>query len=335
MIGALGMPVFFVFALLAVATDRSSLPLPPMYIQVTGVMVLLLAIGGVFVFRRGVLEARVREREWLACERCVYDLRATASPGVCPECGTPFAASQTIRRWRRAFDRPSGLDDMQVRIEPGLVMPSMLAELQRTCPPVPSAGLRDPFEAWPQAREAVEPARDAAGAMLGRPARLTRAILFDKPPGRNWSLRWHQDLTVALAECVEGAKGFGPWSQKGGVWHAEAPNSLLRQMATVRLHLDDADEGNGCLLVAPFPRKSVPNKLNEDSLAASRRRGIPLVVRAGDAVVVTPLTPHASGRNTTDRHRRVLHMEFAAEQPGQGLRWRDEAEILGQSSSMS
>ena len=44
---------------------------------------------------------------------------------------------------------------------------------------------------------------------------------------------------------------------------------------------------------------------------------------------MSPLTPHASGRNTTERHRRVLHMEFAAEQPGEGLQWRDEAEILG------
>jgi ectoine hydroxylase-related dioxygenase (phytanoyl-CoA dioxygenase family) len=73
----------------------------------------------------------------------------------------------------------------------------------------------------------------------------------------------------------------------------------------------------------------IPAKLLGPDLEQLRHKLTPLHAKAGDAVVMSPLTPHASGRNTTDRHRRVLHMEFAVEQPGQGLRWRDEAEILG------
>lgn len=107
-------------------------------------------------------------------------------------------------------------------------------------------------------------------------------------------------------------------------------------MVTVRIHLDDANEDNGCLLVQAIDghRRSL-RKWDATTLESWRSEAIPLVVIAGDAVIMSPLVPHASGRNTTSRHRRVLHMEFAAENPGQGLRWRDEAEILGQSSSMS
>lgn len=220
-------------------------------------------------------------------------------------------------------------------VERDVVRPEVVDRLRQTCPVVPKAGIREPFGAWPDARLMLEPARSIAIGVLGTPARLTRAILFDKPPGRNWHLEVHQDLTIGVVDRVEAA-GFGPWSRKHGGWHCEAPTGLLSRMLTVRIHLDDADEENGCLLVAQMPAGCKDTKLSPEELRACAERLIPVHAKAGDAVIMSPLTPHASGRNTTSRHRRVLHMEFAAEDPGQGLRWRDEAEILGgQSSSMS
>lgn len=176
----------------------------------------------------------------------------------------------------------------------------------------------------------MEPARTIATRELGAPARLTRAIFFDKPPGRNWHLELHQDLTIAVAERRDDAIGFGPWSTKHGVCHCEAPAKLLRQMVTVRIHFDDADESNGCLLAAPLPADRSNPKLSADAFRRLAALVEPMVATAGDAVVMRPLVPHASGRNTTEHHRRVLHMEFTGEEPGGGLRWRDEAEILGQ-----
>ncbi len=219
-------------------------------------------------------------------------------------------------------------------VERDVVGSDVVDHLRRTCPEVPKAGLREPFIAWSDALLMLEPARSIANGVLNKTARLTRAILFDKPPGRNWNLEIHQDRTIAVVERVELA-GFGPWSSKHGAWHCEAPVELLRRMVTVRVHLDDADEENGCLMAAPMPLSHKRQKLSPHELLACADHLIPMPAKAGDAVIMSPLTPHASGRNTTDRHRRVLHMEFAAEQPGQGLRWRDEAEILGQSSSMS
>ncbi len=188
--------------------------------------------------------------------------------------------------------------------------------------------MREPFASWPDAREVMEPARSTARGVLDSHAQLTRAILFDKQPGRNWSLAVHQDLTIAVSDRVE-ASGYGPWSFKHGGWHCEAPARLLSRMVTVRVHLDDADEENGCLLVAPLPADRSDAKLSPKELQVCAERLVPMPARAGDAVVMSPLTPHASGRNTSDRHRRVLHMEFAGEDPGGGLKWRDEAEILG------
>jgi hypothetical protein len=73
-----------------------------------------------------------------------------------------------------------------------------------------------------------------------------RAVYFDKSPGNNWLVPWHQDLTVALRTRAEVA-GFGPWSVKEGVTHAQAPAELLQQMITLRLHLDHCDESNVAL----------------------------------------------------------------------------------------
>lgn len=315
--------------------DTGTIALPEFALSLSVVGVIGLAVC-VMAFGRHRRDTLVRESNWLRCERCLYDLTSVPSPGQCPECGRSFRAYELRKSWRLAIDRDRPLLEPYTAVEPGFVSEGLLERLRATCPSVEGAGLRDPLKDWPEALEAVELARAAASRWLEWPARLTRAILFDKPPGRNWTLEFHQDVTVALAERME-AKGFGPWSQKEGVWHAEAPDWLLERMVTVRIHLDDADEENGCLLVQTIDghRRSL-RKWDAAALESWKSEAVPLVVKAGDAVIMCPLTPHASGRNSTNRHRRVLHMEFAAEQPGQGLRWRDEAEILGgQSSSMS
>ncbi len=176
------------------------------------------------------------------------------------------------------------------------------------------------MERWPQARGVLE-SQSLAGllaAWAGDAAILTRAIVFNKSPGRNWTLGLHQDTTIAVEERREVA-GFGPWTTKEGVVPVQAPVSSLASMVTVRLHIDGADESNGCLRVVPgsHARGLVP----ESALAGMDGEAIPVEVAAGDAVVMRPLLVHGSARNTSNRQRRVLHMEFACgELPG-GLRW--------------
>ena len=68
-----------------------------------------------------------------------------------------------------------------------------------------------------------------AAATLGTGSRPVRAILFDKTAGRNWSLAWHQDRTIAVRERIE-TPGFGPWTIKAGVPHVAPPMALLAGM---------------------------------------------------------------------------------------------------------
>jgi predicted GIY-YIG superfamily endonuclease len=73
-----------------------------------------------------------------------------------------------------------------------------------------------------------------AGSVLGSACRPVRAILFDKTPTMNWSLAWHQDRAIVVAERVD-VEGFGPWTVKSGLIHVAPPVEVLASMVTLRV----------------------------------------------------------------------------------------------------
>jgi hypothetical protein len=73
---------------------------------------------------------------------------------------------------------------------------------------------------------AAGPIGRVAASILGATCHPVRAILFDKTPVTNWSLPWHQDRTIAVAERIE-VEGFGPWTAKDGLLHVAPPFELL------------------------------------------------------------------------------------------------------------
>jgi ectoine hydroxylase-related dioxygenase (phytanoyl-CoA dioxygenase family) len=151
-----------------------------------------------------------------------------------------------------------------------------------------------------------------------------RAIYFDKSPAANWLVPWHQDLTLVLRSHAE-VRGFGQWSVKDGVPHVQPPVEVLEQMLTVRLHLDDADESNGALRVLPGSHRLgrlSPGQIQE---LRARQTDVLCTIAAGDAMLMRPLLLHASGRSTSQRHRRVLHIEYAAFSLPDGLEWHEAA----------
>lgn len=152
--------------------------------------------------------------------------------------------------------------------------------------------------------------------------RPVRAIYFDKAPGSNWLVAWHQDLTLALRERRE-VPGFGPWSTKGGVPHVQPPEALLERMLTVRLHLDEAHASNGALRVLPGSHRC--GRLGEARIRELRATGSGRLcaAKAGDALLMRPLLLHASGRSTGPGHRRVLHLEYAGFGLPDGLEWSE------------
>jgi ectoine hydroxylase-related dioxygenase (phytanoyl-CoA dioxygenase family) len=165
----------------------------------------------------------------------------------------------------------------------------------------------------PAVRALVEP-------VLGSKAFLARSIFFDKTPEANWKVMWHQDLTIAVQRKI-GVAGFKAWSVKEKIVHVQPPDPILERMLTVRLHLDDCDASNGALQVIAGSHQS--GKLDAEAIARCRKERQPTVcaVPRGGAVLMRPLLLHASSAAHVPKHRRVIHLEFAAELLPGRLKW--------------
>lgn len=164
------------------------------------------------------------------------------------------------------------------------------------------------------------PIGSLAAQRLGATTRPVRAILFDKTPSANWSLAWHQDRVVAVRERKD-VEGFGPWTRKHGALHVAPPFHVLARMLTLRIHLDPVPKTNAPLLVAPGSHRlgriaeaDVPTVVSECGVAAC-------LAEARDVwIYATPIL-HASERASVATQRRVLQVDYSAENLPGGLQW--------------
>jgi ectoine hydroxylase-related dioxygenase (phytanoyl-CoA dioxygenase family) len=182
--------------------------------------------------------------------------------------------------------------------------------------------IRNLLEVVPSLREVAEsaPVRSLVEPLLGAECFVVRAIFFDKTPEANWKVAWHQDLSIAVRRRVE-AEGFGAWTEKAGVTHVQPPADVLRDMLALRLHLDASDETNGSLKVIPGSHLS--GRLGAVEIQRWREGVEPVEchVPRGGALLMKPLLLHASSASREPRHRRVVHLEFAARELPSGLEW--------------
>nr|WP_184203224.1 phytanoyl-CoA dioxygenase family protein [Polymorphobacter multimanifer] len=159
-----------------------------------------------------------------------------------------------------------------------------------------------------------------AAYTLGPMSRPVRAVLFDKTAGTNWSLAWHQDRTI----CVERRKelqGFGPWTTKQGMQHVAPPFELLSRMVTLRVHLDDVPATNSPLLIAPGSHKHGRVPVGAIDAVVRQCGTYTCLADAGDVwAYATPIL-HASEAAAMPARRRVLQVDFAAEDLPGGLEW--------------
>ncbi|HEX5050922.1 MAG TPA: phytanoyl-CoA dioxygenase family protein [Planctomycetota bacterium] len=176
----------------------------------------------------------------------------------------------------------------------------------------------------PAVRElAVAPAvRALVEPVLGTPAFAVRATLFDKTPLANWLVAWHQDLVVAVRKRRE-APGFGPWSVKHGVPHVQAPAAVLAGLLAVRIDLDGSRASNGPMRVLPGTHLAGVLTASQRSESAWSQAAVTCVVPPGGALLMRPLLLHASSRAEVPGHRRVVHLEFAADDLPHGLEWNE------------
>jgi hypothetical protein len=167
--------------------------------------------------------------------------------------------------------------------------------------------------------------RDLIEPILGPDFSPVRGILFDKIPDANWKVPWHQDVTIAVQHKVK-AEGYGPWSIKADVLHVQPPASILEQMLSVRLHLDDCDEANGALRV--LPGSHTKGRIPENQIQTIRQTSDEHVceVKVGGALLMRPLLFHASSPSNVPGHRRVVHIDYAAASLPSGMQWFSETQ---------
>ena len=162
--------------------------------------------------------------------------------------------------------------------------------------------------------------RPLVRTILGNDARVVRSLLFDKTPDANWKVPWHQDTTIAVKERRD-TEGFGPWSIKAHVVHVQPPTAILERMLTIRIHLDDCGHDNGPLRVVPGSHRVGILDVPRARAFRARHGEVACTAPGGSAVLMRPLLLHASSPALTPSHRRVIHLEFAAEALPNGLEW--------------
>jgi ectoine hydroxylase-related dioxygenase (phytanoyl-CoA dioxygenase family) len=156
--------------------------------------------------------------------------------------------------------------------------------------------------------------------LIGKPLFPVRAIFFDKTEQANWRVPWHQDLAIAVAGRIETA-GFSGWSVKEGIDHVQPPREILEQMVAIRLHLDDCDAMNGALKVVPGSHRH--GRLDAQQIDRLVQDGevVTCEVSKGGVLLMRPLLLHSSSPSKNPSHRRVLHIEYAADELPNGLKW--------------
>lgn len=176
-----------------------------------------------------------------------------------------------------------------------------------------AGAMRLPQLAWPSryAPElAAAPLRRAAEAigkgLLGPDAELVWEFAIMKPAHVGAPTPWHQD---------EASFTLGtPYRTAVSIW----------------IPLQDTDATNGCMLYVPgshrsplLPHESVDGAGRAHALRAvgvDPSRGVPVPLRAGDAVLHHSRTLHAAGPNLSDAPRRALTLEFAVKSKADMMR---------------
>lgn len=188
--------------------------------------------------------------------------------------------------------------------------------------PARAGGIRNAEKKFSSVRDLAnsEKLYALANAYLSGAPSLVRAILFNKTTDNNWLVIWHQDRTVAVSEKFE-MPLWGPWSVKEGVHHVQPPVEVLNQMVTFRIHLDDANQENGCLKILPGSQQL--GILEQAAIREYVQHHQPVICEApvGSVLVMRPHILHSSSKASKPSQRRVLHLEYSSYELPAGITW--------------
>lgn len=157
----------------------------------------------------------------------------------------------------------------------------------------------------------------------GAITRPVRVIYFDKTSAKNWALGWHQDRTIAVKRRAE-LHGFKSWSCKAGMQHVEPPFEVMQKMTTLRVSIDKSDAESGGLEV--IPGSHLFGRLDDVATQQVSASMSPRIIKskAGDVLVLATPIVHKSGQNLSDKHRRVVHIDYSWASLPSPLEWAFE-----------
>ena len=137
-----------------------------------------------------------------------------------------------------------------------------------------------------------------------QPLVATQCTLFEKNQTGNWLVAAHQDLMLPSTNELGRDVGAGLRLIQGTMVE-------LNGVVAVRCHVDDCGEHDGALRIKPGSHKLGVLRANEITTKTHAIEWQTQIAKAGDAVLMRPLTVHASSKSTGTSPRRVLHFVFA------------------------
>jgi len=182
--------------------------------------------------------------------------------------------------------------------------------------------IRQFFRELPEVRSLIfnGKLKSLISGLFGEAYFIVKSIYFDKPKKSNWFVAWHQDLTLSVDKKLD-LPGYGPWTTKLNQFAVQPPVSILKDNFTIRIHLDETDEGNGALKVIAGSHLNItrPETLNKNKITETSCN-----VAAGGVMIMRPLLMHASNRTTSNKQRRVIHVEFSRQELPTQIDWAEK-----------
>lgn len=165
-----------------------------------------------------------------------------------------------------------------------------------------------------------ESLKSVIDAIAGKDFFIVKSIYFDKPEKSNWFVSYHQDLTISVDQKRE-MDGFNFWTSKYNQYAVQPPISLLENVLTIRIHLDDTNEENGALKV--IEGSHLKKVYRPETIDWTTEKETFCNVEQGGIMLMKPLLLHGSNRTTNKKRRRVIHIEFSNTTLPEGMNWAE------------
>lgn len=160
--------------------------------------------------------------------------------------------------------------------------------------------------------------------ILGNDYFIVKSIYFDKPENSNWYVAYHQDLTISV-DKKEAIENFVNWTKKQNQFAVQPPISVLENIVTLRIHLDETNSGNGALKV--IENSNSKGIYRPETINWENEKEVTCNVNKGGVMLMKPLILHSSGRTTNSKKRRVIHIELSNIDLPKEINWAEKQEI--------